>query len=242
MISELAGREGGAINRLKTSLDALRDQLRATEEKLVLKTIATREGERALTDKESELAELTTAFNERLARGLAKDRDCNAANATPDPAGRLTQACEETKAVEEMFGRHEAERALSDKESELSKVTTALNERSGLADSQKAEIAALTMKVRALNGQLTQAGEEARAAEERRSAAVREAERALSDKDLELAKRTSALNERSVRADSQKAEIAALTVQVKTLNERLIQTFEETKAVEDCCDAAVRAL
>ena len=65
--SELAGREGDAINRLKTCLDALRDQLRATEEKLVLKTIATRERERALTDKELELAKLTTAFNERLA-------------------------------------------------------------------------------------------------------------------------------------------------------------------------------
>ena len=65
--SELAGREGDAINRLKTCLDALSDQLRATEEKLVLKTIATREGERALTDKELELAKLTTAFNERLA-------------------------------------------------------------------------------------------------------------------------------------------------------------------------------
>jgi chromosome segregation ATPase len=243
--SELAGREGGAINRLKTCLDALRDQLRATEEKLVLKTIATREGERALTDKESELAKLTTAFNERLALAdLQKTEIVTLRMQLQTLQGRLTQACEETKAVEDRrnVDRHEAERALSDKESVLSKVTTALNERSELADSQRAEIAALTMKVQAHNEQLTQAGEEARAAEERRNAAVREAERALSDKDMGLAKRTSALNERSVRADSQKAEIAALTVQVQTLNERLIQTFEETKAVEDCCDAAVRVL
>jgi chromosome segregation ATPase len=243
--SELAGGEGGAINRLKTCLDALRDQLRATEEKLVLKTIATRERERALTDKESELAKLTTAFNERLALAdLQKTEIVTLRMQLQTLQGRLAQACEEAKAVEDRrnVDRHEAERALSDKESELRKVTTALNERSGLADSQEAEIAALTMKVQALNEQLTRAGEEARAAEERRSAAVREAERALSDKDLELAKRTSALNERSVRADSQKAEIAALTVHVQTLNERLIQTFEETKAVEDCCDAAVRAL
>jgi len=239
--SELAGREGDAINRLKTCLDALRDQLRATEEKLVLKTIATREGERALIDKESELAKLTTAFNERLALAdLQKTEIVTLRMQLQTLQGRLTQACEEAKAVEDRrnVDRHEAERALSDKESELSKVTTALNERSGLADSQEAEIAALTMKVQALNEQLMQAGEEARVSDEQCKTALR----ALSEKEAELARLTNALDERSVLAESQKAENTALTIQVQTLNERVTEAGQEVRALEEHRNAALRIL
>ena len=239
--SELAGREGDAINRLKTCLDALRDQLRATEEKLVLKTIATRERERALTDKESELAKLTTAFNERLALAdLQKTEIVTLRMQLQTLQGRLTQACEEAKAVEDRrnVDRHEAERALSDKESELSKVTTALNERSGLADSQEAEIAALTMKVQALNEQLTQAGEEARVSDEQCKTALR----VLSEKEAELARLTNALDERSVLAESQKAENTALTIQVQTLNERVTEAGQQVRALEEHRNAALRIL
>jgi chromosome segregation ATPase len=239
--SELAGREGDAINRLKTCLDALRDQLRTTEEKLVLKTIATREGERALIDKESELAKLTTAFNERLALAdLQKTEIVALRMQLQTLQGRLTQACEEAKAVEDRrnVDRHEAERALSDKESELSKVTTALNERSGLADSQEAEIAALTMKVQALNEQLTQAGEEARVSDEQCKTALR----VLSEKEAELARLTNALDERSVLAESQKAENRALTIQVQTLNERVTEAGQEVRALEEHRNAALRIL
>jgi chromosome segregation ATPase len=239
--SELAGREGDAINRLKTCLDALRDQLRATEEKLVLKTIATREGERALIDKESELAKLTTAFNERLALAdLQKTEIVTLRMQLQTLQGRLTQACEEAKAVEDRrnVDRHEAERALSDKESELSKVTTALNERSGLADSQEAEIAALTMKVQALNEQLMQAGEEARVSDEQCKTALR----VLSEKEAELARLTNALDERSVLAESQKAENTALTIQVQTLNERVTEAGQEVRALEEHRNAALRIL
>ena len=198
--SELAGREGDAINRLKTCLDALRDQLRATEEKLVLKTIATREGERALIDKESELAKLTTAFNERLALAdLQKTEIVTLRMQLQTLQGRLTQACEEAKAVEDRrnVDRHEAERALSEKESELARLTTALNERSVLADSQKAEIAALTMKVQALNELLTQAGEETRAVGRPPRCRLH----VLSEKESELARLATALDERSVLAE-----------------------------------------
>jgi chromosome segregation ATPase len=239
--SELAGREGDAINRLKTCLDALRDQLRATEEKLVLKTIATREGERALIDKESELAKLTTAFNERLALAdLQKTEIVTLRMQLQTLQGRLTQACEEAKAVEDRrnVDRHEAERALSDKESELSKVTTALNERSGLADSREAEIAALTMKVQALNEQLTQAGEEARVSDEQCKTALR----VLSEKEAELARLTNALDELSVLVESQKAENTALTIQVQTLNERVTEAGQEVRALEEHRNAALRIL
>jgi chromosome segregation ATPase len=140
---------------------------------------------------------------------------------------RLTEAGEETRAVEER--RDAAVRALSEKESELARLTTALNERSVLANSHKAEIVALTMQVQTLNERLTQAGEETRAAEDHRDAALR----ALSEKESELARLTTALNERSVLANSHKAEIVALTMQVQTLNERLIQAGKEARAVEE---------
>jgi len=242
--SQLAGlrKKNNAISQL-TFIDALRDQLSAAEEKLVLKSIATSEAERALTDRESELAKLTIAFDEGSALAdLQKTEIVTLQMQLQTVQGRLTQACEETKTAEDRRNadRRKAEHALSDKESELGKVTAALNERSILADSQKAEIAALTMKVQVLNDQLTQAGEEARAAEERHNVVVREAERALSDKDLELVRATTALNERSVLADSQKAEIAPLTMKVQALNERLMQFGEEARAAEERHNAAVR--
>ena len=134
----------------------------------------------------------------------------------------LTQAGEETKAVQ---GRlNAAVDALSEKESELAKLTTALNQRSELADSRERQIAAITAQIQALNERLTQAGEETKAAEERHNAAVC----ALSEKESELAKLTNTLDECSALADSQKDEIALLTVQVRTLQEELNQAREGT--------------
>jgi hypothetical protein len=173
--SQLAelGRKSDAINRLKIELDALRDQLRISEEHCAVKT--------------------------------------NAAS--------------------------EAERTLSDKESELAKLTGALEKRSVSADSQKAEIIALTQQVQTLKERLVQVSEQARTAEDCRDAAVRDAERALSDKESELTKLISTLEERSRLADVLKAEIVALTSQVQTLKERLVQVDEEAKMAKVRCDS-----
>ena len=91
-----------------------------------------------------------------------------------------------------------------------------------LTDLQDGQIAALTTQIQALNERLTQAGEETRAVEERHNAAVR----ALSEKESELARVTNALDEGSAVADSQKSEIASLTIQVQTLKEELSQARE----------------
>ena len=128
-------------------------------------------------------------------------------------------------------GVREAQCALSEKETELAKLTSALEERSVLADSQKVEIVALTGQVQTLKERLAQAGEEVRAAAAR-DAAVHDAERTLSEKESELAKLTSTLEERSVLIGSQKAEISALTRQVQTLKERLAQAGEEVSAAD----------
>ncbi len=225
-------KKGSAIKRLGVEVHALRDQSRATEEELAVKATAAREAEHALSDKESELAKLGSALNERSA--LIDSQKAENASLTMQIQTlqeRLAQAGEEAKAAEGC--RDAAVRDLSEKESKLASLMSTLNERSALADSQKAKIAALTMHVQTLHRQLAQAGEEAKAVADRRDAAVR----ALSKKKSALAKLTNALNERSVLVDSQKAENAALRMQARMLNERLIQVGNEAKAVEACREA-----
>ena len=68
--------------------------------------------------------------------------------------------------------------------------------------------------------------------EEHRNAALR----AMTEMELELARLTSALEERSVLVDSQKVENAALRTQVRILNERLIKASKETRTVEESRD------
>jgi chromosome segregation ATPase len=184
-----------------------------------------------LSEKESELARLATALNERSELADSRERQIAAITAQIQALNeRLTQASEETRAVEE---RHNAAVcALSEKELELAKVTNALDECSALADSQKDEIALLTIQVRTLQEELNQAREGTTAAEDRRDAALR----ALSSKDSELATLTNVFEERSVLVDSQKVENAALRMQVRALNERLIQAGKEARALEECCD------
>ena len=228
---------GNAIKRLKIDLDALRDQLRATEQDLAVNTTAAREAERASAHKESELARLTRALDERsMHENVQKTEIVTLRMQVETLHGQLAQVGETAKALEER--RNVAVSALSEKESELARLATALDERSVLADWQKAEIAALTMQVQALNGLLTEAGEETEAVEGRRDAAVH----ALSEKESELARLATALNERSVLADSQEGQIAALTTQIQALNDLLTQAGEETRAVEERHDAVVRAL
>jgi chromosome segregation ATPase len=228
---------GNAIKRLKIDLDALRDQLRATEEDLAVNTTAAREAERALAHKESELARLTSALDERsMQENVQKTEIVTLRMQVETLHGQLAQLGETAKALEER--RDVAVSALSEKESELARLATALDERSVLADWQKAEIAALTMQVQALNGLLAEAGEETKALEGRRDAAFQ----ALSEKESELARLATALDERSVLTDLQDGQIAALTTQIQALNERLTQAGEETRAVEERHNAAVRAL
>ena len=65
---------------------------------------------------------------------------------------------------------HEAHRALSDKEAELNKATSAIDEKSSFADSQKVELVALKTQVDALKERLSIAGNEVKDAEDRREA------------------------------------------------------------------------
>jgi hypothetical protein len=226
-------KKGEAIKHLGLNVHALRKQLRATEEELAV----AHEVGRGLSDKESELAKLRSALDERSALVDSQKAE-NTALATQVHTlqGQLTQAGEKANAAEER--RDAAVRDLSEKESRLAGLISTLNERSALADSQKTEIAALTMEVQTLQRQLAQAGEETKAAEDRRDAALRD----LSEKESKLVGLISTLNERSALADSQKTEIAALTMEVQTLQRQLARAGEKAKAAEDRRDAAMRDL
>jgi chromosome segregation ATPase len=65
---------------------------------------------------------------------------------------------------------HEAQRALGDKEADLSRMMAALDERSTIAESQKVEIAALETQVEALKARLDAATNDLKLVEERRDA------------------------------------------------------------------------
>ena len=106
-----------------------------------------------------------------------------------------------------------AERAMSAKELQLANVMEELNERSTLADVQKIEIIALKTQVEVLKAQLDGASNELKAAEERRP----DLERALSEKESQLAKLMDELNDRSTFADAQKIEINALKTEIEAL-------------------------
>ena len=64
----------------------------------------------------------------------------------------------------------ETQRALSDKEAELTKMMSELDERSSQAEAQKVEIVALRAQVEALKDRVTAAGHELKAVEDRRDA------------------------------------------------------------------------
>src|SRR5690349_752545 len=161
--SQLAeiGKKGDAINRLKIELGektaaifaleardrALRDQLRATEEEVAVKTAAMHDAERVLSDKEAALAKLLAELDER---------------STFADAQKIEIVAHKTQ-VEAL--KEHAERVLSDKEAALAKLLAELDERSTFADAQKIEIVAHKTQVEALKERLTAAGEEVKAVE-----------------------------------------------------------------------------
>jgi chromosome segregation ATPase len=112
---------------------------------------------------------------------------------------------------------------------ELGRKTDAINRLKAELDEKTETILALEARDKTLRDQL-RTGEEEFAA---RTTAVQNAERALADKQSELARMMSELDERSVLADSQKIEIVALRTQLDSLKERLSDAENEVKAAEE---------
>jgi len=215
------------VKTLQERLAYVDEQAKALEDR---RDGAAREAERALSKNASELSKLTSVLEKRSALADSQKVEIVTLKMQVQTLQEwLSEADQHARVVES--GRDVAIRALSDKESELIQLTSALDERSALADSQKAEILALRMRAQTLQEQLTQADEQVRGLEDRRDAVVSEAQLALWDKESELVRLTSAVDERSALADLLKTEIAALRGQVQTLREQLTQAGERARGL-----------
>jgi chromosome segregation ATPase len=120
-----------------------------------------------LSDKESQLAKLMGELNERSTFADAQKIEIIALKTQVEALkAQLDAARNQLKGVER---RPDLERALSDKESQLSKLMGELNERSTLADAQKIEIITLKSEITTLKERLDGANNELKALEERRN-------------------------------------------------------------------------
>jgi len=228
--SQLAelGRKGDAINRLKIELGALRDQMRATEEEFAVKAAAVQQAERALSDKESELARLMGQLSEQSTLADAQKIEIIAlkmqVEALKTPLG---EARIELKAVER---RSDVERALSDKESELTNLMSQLNERSTLADAQKIEIIALKTEIETLKGRLDGASNELKAVEERRNSESLEL-KAATDKLMDERRKFEDFHRRVSKLVQQlvvqSIEDKVLSRRVQELENRLVEQSQQ---------------
>ncbi|MGE0565812.1 MAG: hypothetical protein AB7O50_14990 [Pseudolabrys sp.] len=126
-------------------------------------------------------------------------------------------------AVEQLKGRSTGQLA------ELGKKGDAINRLKAELGEKTATIFALEARDKALRDQLRASEEEFAA----KLAAVHEAERALADKEAELSRVGSMLDEQSSFAESQKIEIVALKTQVDALKDRLIGAENDVKLAED---------
>jgi len=116
---------------------------------------------------------------------------------------------------------------------ELGKKGDAINRLKVELGEKTATIFALEARDKSLRDQLRATEEEVAV----KTSTMYDAQRALSDKQAELAKVMGELDERSTLADSQKIEIIALKTQVDALKERLDGAGHELKVVEDRRDA-----
>jgi chromosome segregation ATPase len=112
---------------------------------------------------------------------------------------------------------------------ELGKKGDAINRLKIELGEKTATIFALEARDKALRDQLRATEDEIAA----KTSAMHDAQRALSDKEADLAKMLGELDEQSSFSEAQKVEIVALKTQVEALKERLTAAGNEVKAVED---------
>ena len=112
---------------------------------------------------------------------------------------------------------------------ELGKKSDAINQLKKELGEKTTAIASLEAREKHLRHQLGATEDEFAL----KSSALREAERALADKEAELAKLVAELGERSILADSQRVELASVRTQVETMKlsvadyERAVRTTED---------------
>jgi chromosome segregation ATPase len=223
--SQLAelGKKGDAINRLKIELGektatifaleardkALRDQLRTTEEEFSIKTSAMLDAQRALSDKEAELARLMGALDERSSIAESQKVDIVSLKTQVDALkDRLTSASSDLRTVED---RRDSERV------ELKAATQELSEERGKVENLGRRVSELEQ---ALVAQTTEAeilGRRAHDLENR----LGEQSRLLNESEFEL-KRLRADYEKANKTEADlRAAIAELDERAKSATQQL---------------------
>jgi chromosome segregation ATPase len=112
---------------------------------------------------------------------------------------------------------------------ELGKKTDAINQ-------LKKELAEKTTAIASLEGREKHLRNQLGATEDEfalKSSALREAERALADREAELAKLVAELGERSTLADSQRVELAAVRTQIETMKVSVADYERAVRMTED---------
>jgi hypothetical protein len=225
--SQLAelGRKSDALNRLKIERDALREQLHVGRTSPAIKVNA----DRALVEKESEL----TRLDERAAIVDSQNAEIAALTRQVQTLHeQLAQAGEEARAAKDRAAAaRDVERALAEKQSELAKLTSTLDERALLVDSQNAEIAALIERIQIVKKQLAQVGEQARAAEVSRAVERSELADQLMEERAKFADFHGRVTElvRRLSAQTAKDKLAARQTQ-EDLQARVV---EQSRLVQD---------
>ena len=225
--SQLAelGKKGDAINRLKIELGektatiftleardkALRDQLRATEEEVAVKTAAMHDAERTLADKQAELAKMIGALDEQSSFADAQKVEIVALKTQIEALKeRLTAAGNEVKAVED---RREAERV------ELRAATKELEEERGKVENLGRRVSELEQQLAAQTTEAEILGRRAQDLEDR----LTEQSRLLTETEVELKHRIAAIEA------AQKTE-GDLRAAIAELGERSSSTAEQLKS------------
>jgi chromosome segregation ATPase len=242
--SQLAelGKKGDAINRLKIELGektatifalesrdkALRDQLRTTEEEFAVKSSVMLDAQRALSDKQAELAKLMGELGERSGLAEAQKIDIVALKTQVDALkDRLDGAGNELKAVED---RRDAERI------ELKAATQELTEERGKVENLGRRTAELEQ---ALVAQTTEAEILGRRAQDLETR-LGEQSRALTESEFELKQLRNEIDlARKIESDLRTA-IAEIdgrsnsaTAKLKSENTQLQTELERTRDERD---------
>ena len=230
------GKKGDAINRLKIELGektatifaleardkSLRDQLRATEEEVSVKTQTMHDAERTLSDKEAELAKLEGELDERSTFANAQKVEITALKTQIEALkDGLAEAGREVKAVED---RREAERVA------LHAATKELDEERGKVENLGHRVGELEQQLAAQTTEAEILGRRAHDLEERlteqsRILAQTETELKHAVGDIETARKTetdlrTAIAELDGRTSSATAKLKAEKTELQSELER----------------------
>jgi chromosome segregation ATPase len=222
------GEKTATIFALEARDKALRDQLRATEEEYAIKTTAMIEAQRALNEKEAELAKMTGELDDRSSQAEAQKVEIVALRAQVEALkDRLSAAGNELKAVED---RRDAERV------ELQAATQELAEERGKVENLGRRVGELEQ---ALLGQTKEAEILGRRAHDLETRLTDQA-RALAESEFELRQlRTDMETARKTESDLRNAiaelegRSSSANQRLKTENTQLAGELERTKEERD---------